>query len=58
MQYDFSEERRGDQKVFISDNTKAKNRLNWEPKIAFQDGAPMMIDWIKDNTDKIKTFYA
>jgi len=58
VQYDFSEERRGDQKVFISDNTKAKNQLNWEPKIAFQDGAPMMIDWIKDNTDKIKIFYA
>jgi CDP-paratose 2-epimerase len=38
----FSEERIGDQKIFISDNTKARN-LGWEPVIGIKKGLDKLI---------------
>jgi CDP-paratose 2-epimerase len=41
--------RPGDQKVFISNIQKAKRLLGWSPRIAPDDGIPLMVQWIRDN---------
>lgn len=41
--------RASDQKVYISDITRIKNKLNWQPRIGIRQGVDMMIDWIKEN---------
>jgi len=38
--------RKSDQKVFISDNSKANKLLNWEPKIDKYTGVKNMVKWI------------
>jgi CDP-paratose 2-epimerase len=38
--------RKSDQKVFISDNSKAKKLLDWEPKIDKYTGVKNMVKWI------------
>lgn len=54
IKYDFFPWRPGDQKVFISDNTKLKNDLMWEPKISPEKGIEKLINWIKNNIDIIR----
>ncbi|HOL22433.1 MAG TPA: GDP-mannose 4,6-dehydratase [bacterium] len=54
IQYEFFQWRPGDQKVFISDNTKLKNNLNWEPKISAEKGIRQLIKWIENNIDIIR----
>jgi CDP-paratose 2-epimerase len=41
--------RPGDQPVFISDNTKAKTVLGWEPKIGLDQGVRELWDWVSAN---------
>ena len=43
--------RPGDQRVYISDIRKAKNELDWEPKVGISDGMQRLFDWIKSNRD-------
>jgi len=47
----FSDWRQADQKVYISDITKIKTLLNWEPKISPEEGVTKIINWIKENFD-------
>jgi len=54
ISYTFGATRPGDQHIFISDNTKAKNILNWEPTIPYQDGINRLIDWISHNRELLK----
>jgi len=54
IEYDFSEWRPGDQKVFISDNTKLKKELGWSPSISKERGIRKLIAWIEDNIDIIR----
>lgn len=42
-------ERLGDQKYFVSDNTKAKRVLGWEPTTSFVTGVDQMILWQQKN---------
>jgi CDP-paratose 2-epimerase len=44
-QYSFSEWREGDQKYYVSDVTKARNDLGWEPKFDFDRGLRDLISW-------------
>jgi CDP-paratose 2-epimerase len=46
---EFSDWRPSDQKVFISDISKAKEKLNWEPKIGPKVGIKKLVNWIEDN---------
>ncbi len=41
--------RPGDQKCFISDISRAKRLLGWEPKTSIQVGVSAVADWIKNN---------
>ncbi len=45
----YSDWRRGDQKVYISDIRKAKRLLNWEPKVGVEEGISKLFNWVKDN---------
>ena len=54
IKFDFKNERVGDQKVFISDNSKAKKDFNWVPKTNLEIGLNSTIDWIHSNIDFIK----
>jgi CDP-paratose 2-epimerase len=45
----YSDWRPSDQKVYISDISKAKKELGWEPKIATGEGIRKLITWIEEN---------
>lgn len=37
--------RQGDQRVYVSDISCARNSLDWEPKVGFESGIKMFFDW-------------
>ena len=45
----FDEERQGDQKIFISDNSKANEDLGWAPQVHWKDGINKMLKWFEAN---------
>jgi CDP-paratose 2-epimerase len=45
--YTFSDWREGDQVYYVSDITKAKQDLGWEPKIPFDHGLENLVDWAR-----------
>lgn len=45
--------RPGDQKVFISDNSKVKGELGWEPTTPPEEGIQKLIRWVNDNKSRI-----
>lgn len=46
---DFREWRPGDQKVYVSDHSKATRELGWAPEISARQGIEMLAQWVKDN---------
>jgi len=54
IKHDFHEWRPGDQKVFISDNTKLNRELDWHPAVSKEKGIKNLIAWTRDNIDVIK----
>ena len=38
--------RERDQRVFVSDLTKAKQLLNWQPMVSAQEGVARMVEWV------------
>lgn len=38
--------RESDQRVFVSDITKAKKLLEWQPMVSAQDGVARMVEWV------------
>lgn len=57
MQYTFSDWRPGDQPIFVSDNTKAKKLLGWEPKTDVRKGIVNLVDWLTANKSMLEQFY-
>ena len=57
LTYSFDAVRPGDQPIFISDNTKARDKLGWEPKTSVQDGVPLLHAWLKDHVDALSPLY-
>jgi len=47
----FSDWRPSDQKVYISDIRKVKQKLNWEPKIKPGDGMRRIVEWVRENRE-------
>lgn len=45
----FSDWRPSDQKVYISDINKVKEKLSWQPKVTVSEGIRKLIKWIKEN---------
>jgi len=44
-QFTFADWREGDQTYYVSDITKARTNLEWEPRISFEQGLRDLIDW-------------
>ena len=51
VKYTFHEWRPGDQRTFVCDTTKAKQRLNWEPTVSVNNGVQELISWTGDNSE-------
>jgi CDP-paratose 2-epimerase len=54
MKYGFSDWRPSDQKVYISDISKASKELNWNPKTTPKEGIGLLIKWVKENKELFK----
>jgi CDP-paratose 2-epimerase len=48
---EYADWRPSDQKVYISDISKARRLLGWEPSTDVEKGMGIVLDWIKDNRD-------
>ncbi len=44
-----SDWRPGDQKVFVADIRKAKQELDWSPKIGIEDAVKRLFEWVNSN---------
>lgn len=44
---EFFEPRPGDQKVFISDNSKALKDFSWSPEVSVSQGLERLLEWVK-----------
>jgi len=51
MPRNFSDWRPGDQKVYISDNSKADKMLGWSPAVSVKQGLTMLWEWCEDNKE-------
>ena len=49
LKVSFSDWRPSDQKVYISDISKAQNQLGWSPTIDPTQGVSKLIDWVQEN---------
>ena len=43
--------RPGDQKVFISDITKANQDFGWKPKVSTREGVERLVNWVSENRE-------
>lgn len=44
-------QRLSDQKVFVADTTKIRDKLGWEPRVSTNEGISKMVDWIKETAN-------
>jgi len=47
----FDEWREGDQKVYVSDISRAREALDWEPQVSFEDGIDRFLSWYDDREE-------
>lgn len=47
MQYTKLPSRQSDQKVFVADIKKIRDRIGWVPNVSAREGIASMIDWVK-----------
>ena len=55
LKYSFQDERKGDQKIFISDNSKVNKIFNWSPKIDPINGIKILTNWVIKNKKKVSS---
>ena len=48
---EIEEWRPGDQKIYISDISKAKNYLDWSPRISVEKGLSLLYHWVAENKE-------
>lgn len=51
VKIEFSDSRLGDQKVFISDNSKVEKELGWKIKNPYEKGLDKLLGWVKENKE-------
>jgi CDP-paratose 2-epimerase len=49
LRVDFADWRPSDQKVYVSNISKARGQLGWSPRVAPREGVAMLVDWVKKN---------
>ena len=52
----FRDWRPSDQKVYISDISKIREKLGWTPKISPREGVKRLVEWVEDNKGR-ESFY-
>jgi CDP-paratose 2-epimerase len=50
----FAEWRPADQKVYISNISKVKTSLSWEPKTSPENGVKRLVNWVSNNIELFK----
>lgn len=55
---EYVQDRLGHDRRYAIDNNKIKSELGWEPKVKFEDGIKLTIDWYLSNQDWIKSIEA
>lgn len=50
----FAKWRKGDQKIFCSDNTRALSQLGWSPSVGTREGIERLWSWIQQNLNEIE----
>jgi len=51
IKYSFQNWRPGDQRVYVSNISKAKKDFGWSPTISVKDGIDRLFDWVTQNKD-------
>ena len=54
MNVSYHDWRAADQKIYISDISKAKEVFGWEPKVSPEEGVSKLNDWVKQNVNLFK----
>lgn len=54
----YSEWRPGDQKIYISDTSRAFQDFGWQPTISPREGVRRMTEWIQENLGTIQSYLA
>jgi CDP-paratose 2-epimerase len=49
LEYRFATWRPGDQRIYISDISKAKSHFSWEPRVDVETGVLKLVAWLKQN---------
>jgi CDP-paratose 2-epimerase len=49
MQFSQLPPRESDQRVFVADIKKAKELIEWSPKVGKREGITKMIEWVESN---------
>jgi CDP-paratose 2-epimerase len=49
----FDEWRPSDQKVYISDITKAQSELGWKAEVTPKEGVGMLVKWMEENKEQL-----
>lgn len=57
LKYSFYKSRKGDQKIYISDNSKIFKEFKWKPKTKPYDGINKLIEWIYNNKSMISKIF-
>jgi CDP-paratose 2-epimerase len=52
---EFAPWRPGDQKIYVSDISKAADKLGWEPSIGVRAGLDRLVSWLADNIASLPT---
>jgi len=50
----FSDWRRSDQKVYVSNISKAKEELGWSPRVSPKEGVEKLVNWVSENKNLFK----
>jgi len=52
------EDRAGDIRIYITDNSKVTEKTGWKPEIAVEQIIEEIYDWIKDNSEQLRPILA
>ena len=54
IDYTFSDWRPGDQKIYVSDISRASRELSWKPKVTNREGIKRLFNWVSENKETIE----
>ena len=54
IEHSFQNWRPGDQKVYVSNISKARKDFGWSPKVSIKDGIDRLFDWVTRNKELFK----